>query len=471
MIPIPFCGPAYSSDSLNISAQTCINLYPEINESNSKAVVALKSTPGLKPWVTLTGGGAIRGIYKASNNRFFAVCGNTLSEVTANGSITVRGTISSYEGIVRMSDNGIDLIVVDGAYSQGWTLLFSDNTFTQITDAGYPGGSHIAFTSQLYVINKSNTQQFFWSALEDGTSWDGLDFALSQGSPDKINSLIALGSDIWVFGPQSYEIFQFTGTTFERIGGTNRDIGNASPNSLARSDSSIFWLGGDGDGQGIVYMSDGYSYVRISTHAIEQTIQRYSKLDDAIGYCYQQLGHKFYVLSFPTASTTWVYDLNTGMWHERNYTDSNGVKYMHKGIVQEYFNGKVCVGDWLSSNIYHLDTNTYTDNGEDIHRERACPHIWNNLETAYYGALELDVEAGVGLVSGQGEDPQIMLDFSDDHGHTWYGEVWDSAGRLGEYSKKVRWDRLGSSNSRTFRVRMSDPVKWTILGAYIDLKG
>lgn len=471
MIPIPFCGPAYESDSLNINAQTCKNLYPEINQSDSKSVVALKATPGLKLWVTLTGGGAIRGLYTASNNRFFAVCGNTLSEVTSDGTITVRGTISTLEGIVRMSDNGIDLIVVDGAGDQGWTLTLADNTFAQITDSSYPGGSHVSFLNQRYIINKPGTQQFYWSDLADGTTWDASNVASAEGTPDQVNSLITLGSELWVFGPQSYEVFYDTGTTFARIQGSHNDIGCVAPDSLARSDTSVFWLGGDDSGWGKVFINQGYRPLRVSNHAIEQTIQRYSKIDDAIGYCYQQLGHDFYVLNFPTANTTWVYDMTTNMWHERNYTDSNDNQLMHRGIVQDFFNGEVYVGDWLSGNIYELDPDTYTDNGDEIHRERACPHIWNNLDRAYYRTLQVDVEAGVGLSGdGQGSNPQVMLDWSNDAGHVFGNEQFMSIGKLGEYKIRAKRNRLGSSRDRVFRIKMTDPVKWVVLGAYVELR-
>jgi hypothetical protein len=471
MIPIPFCGPTYMSDSLNINAQTCINLYPEVNGSDSKSAIALKGTPGLKLWTTLTGGGAIRGMYTASNNRFFAVCGNTITEIATTGIKTVRGTINSYEGVVRFSDNGIDMIVVDGAAGEGWTLLFADNTFEQITDGAYPGGTHLAFTSQVYVVNKPNTQEYYYSDFSDGTEWNGTWFEKAQGTPDNINALIAMGSDVWLFGPKSYQVSQFTGTTFELIGGTNKDIGCSAPNSVTKNDRSVFWLGGDDRGYGVVFASEGYSYRRISNFAVEQTIQRYSKLDDAIGYCYQQLGHEFYVLSFPTANITWVYDLTTDAWHQKTYTDSDGVSSMHRGTSQEFFNGKNYVGDWLSGNIYELDPDTYTDNGDLIHRERACPHIWNNLEDAYYYSFQLDVETGVGLTSGQGDDPQIMLDMSKDNGHTWGNEKWRSAGKKGDYNRRVRWTRLGASRGRVFRIKMTDPVKWTILGGFVELKG
>lgn len=475
MVPIPFADGAYTSDSLNISAQRCLNLYPEINQYNSKAIVSLKSTPGLKLFTNLTGAGAMRGLYTTSNGRFFGVCANKVSEINSIGVATVIGTISSTSGIVRMSDNGIDMILVDGDSGQGWTYTFSTGAFAQITDSAYPGGTHVAFINQRYLVNDPDTQQYYWSALADGTNWTGGGVASAESNPDNINALIALGGELWSFGPLSYEVAYNTETIFTLIQGTPKDVGCFAPDSLAKSDSNVFWLGGDENGHGVVHTNEGYQARRISTHAIEQIIQGYSKIDDAIGYCYQQLGHDFYVLSFPTAKTTWCYDASTDRWHERNYTatDVNFVdtSFMHKGIVQEFFNGKVYVGDWGDGNIYELDPKTYTDNGDAIHRERSSPHVWNNLDRAFYGSFQLDVESGVGLNGdGQGSNPQIMMDISDDGGHTYGNEYWESAGKLGEYKARVKWDRLGASRDRVFRVKMTDPVKWVILGAYVEVE-
>jgi hypothetical protein len=388
-----------------------------------------------------------------------------------NGTSIVLGTIASTTGIVRMTDNGLELILVDGSSGNGYILTFATNVFTLIADVNYPGGSHVAFIDQYFLVNKPNTQQYQWCDLANGASWDGLSISSSEASPDYINSMVAVGGELWVFGPQSYGVHYNTGLargTFSVIPGSDNGIGNVAPNSLAASDTNVFWLGGDDGGQGRVYTSEGYRPKPISTHAIEQAIQRYSKIDDAIGYTYQIFGHDFYVLSFPTPSVTWVYDSSTGLWHEESWTDSNNQSYMVRGIVQDFFNGKVYVGDWRSGSVFEVSPDTHTDDGDLIHRERSSPHIWSNMDRTFYGSFQLDVEAGVGLVSGQGEDPQVMLQISNDGGHTWGSEQWRGAGRLGEYTKRAIWNRLGSSRDRVFKIKCTDPVKWVILGAYIE---
>ncbi len=472
MTPIPFVGPAYTIDSLNINAQRCLNWYPEVDQADSKSVISLKPRPGLRFFARLEGTGAVRRIYTASNGRFFGVRGNTVSEIFSDGSTSVIGTMASTTGIVRATDNGFEMIFSDGSSGNGYLYTFATSAFTQIVDLGYPGGAFVAFIDQYFIVNKPDTQSYQWCDLADGTSWPGLNIASSEGSPDYLTSLIAMGGELWVFGPQSYEVHYSTGLargTFTRIQGSNNGVGNIAPNSLAKSDSNVFWVGGDDGGHGRVYTNQGYRPMAISTHAIEQAIQRYERIDDAIGYCYQKFGHDFYVLSFPTASATWVYDASTGMWHEESWTDENNQSYMVRGIVQDFYNGNVYVGDWRSGSVFKIDPEAYTDDGDLIHWERTSPHIWNNMDRTYYGSFQIDLEAGVGLLAGsQGEDPQIMLQISKDGGHTYGPERWRSAGKLGEYTKRVKWNRLGSDRDRIWKIKCTDPVKWVILGAYIE---
>jgi hypothetical protein len=45
-------------------------------------------------------------------------------------------------------------------------------------------------------------------------------------------------------------------------------------------------------------------------------INSYDRIDDAIADTFQMLGHIFYVLTFPSAGRTWVYDFSTQNWVE-----------------------------------------------------------------------------------------------------------------------------------------------------------
>ena len=217
-------------------------------------------------------------------------------------------------------------------------------------------------------------------------------------------------------------------------------------------------------------MSEGYRARPISTVPLEREIQTYATTNDAEGYCYQEDGHSFYVLTFPTQDKTWVFDMSTGMWHERSYRNTiNGRAERIRPRVHVYFNNTNYLGDYENGNIYSYNQETYTDNGDPIIRERTSPHIWNALERVFYESFQLDIESGVGINVGQGSDPKVMLDWSNDGGHTWSNEYQLSAGEIGGYRVRLKKNRLGQSRDRVFRIRYSEPTKFTILNAHIEV--
>lgn len=211
----------------------------------------------------------------------------------------------------------------------------------------------------------------------------------------------------------------------------------------------------------------GYTPVRISTHAVEFAIQGYSDVSDAFAYSYQAEGHSFYVLTFPAGNATWVYDVSTQLWHERAYRDpTTGALGRHRSNCHMYFGGEHVVGDYENGNIYALDLDCYTDNGNILPAIRAAGHVADSdYMFLYWHSMQVDIEAGVGLVTGQGIAPVIMLDWSDDGGHTWSNEKWASMGAIGKYSARAIWKRLGRSRDRIPRITITDPVKRVILGA------
>ena len=158
------------------------------------------------------------------------------------------------------------------------------------------------------------------------------------------------------------------------------------------------------------------------------------------------------------------------MWHERSYRNElNSRNERIRPRVHVFFNGKNYLGDYENGNIYSYDQDTYTDNGDVIIRERTSPHIWDALERVYYASFQLDIETGVGLATGQGSDPMVMLDWSNDGAKTWSNEYLLSAGKVGQYKTRVKKNRLGQARDRVFRVRYSEPTKFAILNAHIEV--
>jgi hypothetical protein len=407
-----------------------------------------------------------------------------------------------------MSDNGTQLFVA--ANGPSYIYNSQTNVFQQITDPDFPGAVTVSYLDGYFIFNEPNSQKIWVTSLLDGLSVDPLDFASAEGSPDGLVAVIVNNREAWLFGTNSIEVWYDAGTPdfpLARIQGASNEIGCAATFSVAKLDNSIFWLGQDARGRGIVYRNNGYTGVRASNHAIEWQIQQYGNISDAIAYTYQQDGHSFYVLTFPTVQKTWVYDVATQSWHERaGWSNGNFIRY--RPNCQTTFNNEVILGDYESGNLYAYDLDVYADNGQIqkwLRSWRVIPSGQNNLRRTAQHSLQLDCETGVGLngivaddnvewffytSSGdqlvtntgdlllfsppvvQGANPEVMLRWSDDGGHTWSNEHWASMGRIGQYGRRVFWRRLGMTlklRDRVYEVSGTDPVKIAIVGAELLL--
>lgn len=464
----PFVGQAYTARSLNVDAQRCFNLYPEVDQTG-KQVLALYGTPGLLKLATATAAQSVRGM-KVSGAYLYVVSGNSVSRFDTNWVETTLGTIGTTSGPVSMETNGTQLMIVDGA--AGYIVTESSGAFAQIVSGNFPAGTDIVgFLDGFFIVNSNGTQKFYISASYDGTTWAALDFASVEGSPDNIISFIIDHREAWFFGSRSIEVFANTGNaTFpiQRIQGAFIEQGCAAAFSVAKGDNSILWLGSDERGAGIVWKANGYVPQRVSTHAIETALKGYSTLSDAIAYTYQADGHTYYVLTFPSAGKTWVFDMATGMWHERGYRNpSSGSYSRHRSNCYAFFNLKNVVGDFQNGKIYELSPTTYTDDGDPIISLRSCQHISDpneNVEMTY-SRLEVLVEAGVGLQTGQGSAPLMLMRHSKDGGHTWSSPITSTVGAVGKYQMRAKWERCGKGRDKVFEVSISDPVKRVIAGA------
>ena len=468
----PILGQAYVARSVNAADNRMVNLFAEAIPNEGKEAGFLNRAPGLTLTVTV-GTGPVRGLW-SFNNFMYAVSGNTLYKISSAYAATSLGTIAG-TGQVSMSDNGTQLFIA--ANGPSYIYNSSTNVFAQITDPDFPGAVTVSYLDGYFVFNEPNSQKVWVTSLLDGTQVDPLDFASAEGSPDGLVAVLVNNREAWLFGTNSIEVWYDAGTPdfpLARIQGASNEIGCAAAFSVAKLDNSVFWLGKDARGQGIVYRNSGYSGVRASNHAIEWQIQQYGDISNAIAYTYQQDGHSFYVLTFPTVQKTWVYDVAPQSWHERaGWSNGNFVRY--RPNCQAAFNNYVFLGDYENGNLYVYDLEVYAVNGQIqkwLRSWRPIPSGQNNLRRTAQHSLQLDCETGVGINIGQGSDPEVMLRWSDDGGHTWSNEHWSKMGQIGQYGRRVFWRRLGMTmklRDRVYEVSGTDPVKIVIVGAELLL--
>lgn len=460
---IPFVGPAYRSRSLPWSAQECVNLYLEAGGPGAKSEAALLGTPGMTEFATLAeAGGEVRGLWPASDGNLYAVCDNQFSKVTAAGLVTNLGTLDTTTGPVSLGDSGVQVFMADNP--NGYVYTIASNAFAKVSDADWPGCAMVDYLDGYAVGITPDSGQFWVTDLYNAGSLSALDFASAEANPDKLVAVQVDHREVWLFGEKTVEVWYNSGDSsfpLSRVAGAFLELGCAAPFSVSKADNTQFWLGTNG----CVVRADGYTPKIISTRAIEAAMAGYSRVDDARAFSYSQEGHTFYVLMFPTADVTWVYDAATDSWHQRS---SWGMGRWRANCVAR-FAGKIIVGDATSGRLYALDPASYTEAGQPIERVRVTAPLANEDVRLNHSRICVDFECGVGTGSGQGEDPQAMLSWSDDGGRTWSDERTASMGKQGEYRHRAIWRRLGQSRNRVYKLRITDPVRVSILGAYGDI--
>ena len=406
MVKLPLVGPAYKLRAQSMSCQNCINWYPQtIEYPNGSRVAALIPTPGLKR-IFEGDQASVRCLHVLSNGDLIAVIGKRLYHSKSSKFELVELSQISALGTVRIADNGQVALIVNGTYTYALDMLTL--TIERLSGSTIPRSTHVLFLDGRFVLNKFGTGQFYWSNLYS-TKIDALSYATAESTPDNITASITFNRELWLFGAQSVERYYGTGSSnapFARLSGGAMAFGCVAPDSIVSLSTGVIWLGVSEFGGHQIVMSAGGVPERISTHAIEEAISVYSKTTDAMAYAYQQEGHVFYVISFPSANATFCFDVSTGLWHQRSFANAQGLHERHRSQHHAFFRNMHIVGDYRNGKLYDLDNHTFTDDGELILRERTAQAVNTEGVLTRFNKLEIVCETGFGIEKKKTPDPK-----------------------------------------------------------------
>ncbi len=464
-----FVSGAYRSRSQSIAASTLVNMYVEQTEDAAEAKQAtLYGTPGLERLMN-TGGSDCRGLFQ-QDGRIFGVVGALFGEFNWTlTTFTVLGTVLNDGLPVTFASNGRggEQLAVCGAGTLG-ILSLTTGTFTY--PVALPGDFvpvMVDFIDAYFLLNEKNTPKIWFSALENGLSWSGTDFFARSETSDNCVGFKVMNNRVWFFGSQTSELFYNTGDAtnpFAPFPGTVFQEGLVCYSALQILGESLIWLAQDNQGRNRIVMASAPQPDPITTPAVSYALAQYPSLDDCELMCYEQEGHPFACFTFPSSpeKTTWCYDVRSKEWHVRQDWDEASGTYLRwraRGLCS--VGQRLIVGDYQSDAIYALDLDTFDHDGDILMRERTAPYLGSDNQFMFLDQFELGMEAGVGLVYGQGSDPQLMLDVSWDGAKTWGPVVTADLGAMGEYGASSCWHSLGSGRQDRLvvRVRQSDPVK------------
>jgi hypothetical protein len=452
----------YVTDS--IRGDVPINFYPA---ADSEKGVILHGTPGLEELCTLTDCTEVRGLFSRGAYLYaVAVRGgeSVFWRIDSTGGFAEVGTITtSNSGPVWIEENQTQILIVDGV--SGWVFTPTTNHFVQITDAAFPGASSCTAQDGYGLFTVPDSNQWFFSAPQDFLSFDAGDFYSAEGKTGDVVNILSDHREPWIFCEKFYEVWYNAGgdntsptnPTFARNQGGLGEFGCAAPKSAASFDNSVAWLSNHGQ----ILRANGYNAQVISTDMMGREISQYATISDAISFSYTENEHTFFQITFPTAGKTWVLDAKTKLWHKRQSFTGGGEFGRHRANCHAYLDSTNYVGDYTNGKIYKMSMNYLDEDGEEIQRQVMSSEFVSGMSRTFYPSVQIEFEPGVGLESGL--DPQAMLQYSDDGGKTWSSELWRSAGKIGEYSRRAVWNRMGSSFRRIYKLTVSDPVVWKIL--------
>lgn len=456
------------------NSQRLINLYSVPDSAAGRNSNVLYPTPGLTLFYD-TGGLSVRGMLTV-HNIVYGVTDNKFWSLTNDGVYTLIGNISTSSGQVSLAAIYDQVLIADGSTTH--LYIISTQTYTTVASNLPQNVQYVAAQDEYFFAIQPGTDTFFVSNLSDGTTWQALMFAAVANLNGNLLAAVPLFGQMWFFKETETELWYNSGGSFpyQPQEGSNINYGTAAAFSVACGNQGIYWLAQTSDGSSLVCFISGNTPAVISTEGINYQISLMTTTNDAVGYTYTQEGHEFYVLTFPTGNKTFVYDITTQLWHERNSLNvQSGVAQpaytRHRGNCAAYVaTGTNLIGDYISGQVFRYSPEVYTDAGNTIERIMVTPVMSNSGRLLTIWSLDLFAEVGQGLVSGQGSDPKIVLNISRDAGFTWGNDIKRSLGKIGQYRKRIKWNQIGTARNFAFKFTITDPLKVILIGATVEIE-
>jgi hypothetical protein len=475
---VPLLSGAYQAKSLIASAQRCVNLYLEGNPENIKAPMPTThyQRPGKKTRWSPINAGAGRSLYRASNGDLYAVANDTVYFINAGYATHIVGNIAAGTNPISMADNGVtggaEIALVDGT-TTGYQINMVTYAFGPIVDGTglFTGADVAAYLETFFIFNTvPNTQNFIISE-PNSLTFTIQDIAAKSAYADNLITLGIRSKELWLFGnASSTEPWVLSGAQdfpFESMPSTFLPYGCAAKYSLVFADVALYWISINEQGKAIFVKTEGYNPARISTHAIEQLVQDFTTITDAIGSSFQIEGHTFIVWSFPTDDITLVYDEATKQWAQWAYIDDDGNFHRDRACFYANAYGKNFAQDWETGAVYEINGDFIDDDGQPIVKVRGFPCLQKELNRVTHNTVRAYMEMGT-EPDPNADMPQVALYVSDDGGRSFYNPQYCPLGAQGQYDAIAQWTRQGQARTRVYELIWSDPLKTALNGLYVD---
>ena len=462
-VTIPISGGRQVDRAPEVNNQRAINWEASLEGSGAKSALTMIPTVGLTRVETF-GNGPCRSEIIEFKGAAYYVSGGELLKMTAAESVSSVGALNTSSGRCYIAAGRDYLMVVDGGDGYTW----DDSTFAAISDVHFPSDpTYCAYVNGYFVSLNSGSDEWIISSPEDPTAWDALEFASAEASPDDAVAVVATYRDVYIIGTKTTQVYYFSENPdfpFNLYANGVLEFGTPAAASVTRTGGNIFMLGQEQNGGLTVLRVNGFQAERIADPDIAETLANMTTVSDAFGFSYTEADKTYYVLTFPTEDITLVYHVEQRMWHERQSGDLGRWRVLGYGR----FNNKHYCGDYDNAKIYTLDRTVYTEDGATVRRVRRFAALHRDRLQFEVNEIEIEFKGGVGLLTGQGSDPKVMLRYSVDGGRTWSSTRTRELPELGEYDSTAIWHRFGQCRDFRAEIVVSDPIEAIMIAGYME---
>ena len=430
-----------SNSSVNSLSNAPAQFFPNGNQLMVVSGGVAYIDNGAGPTAVTTNGyaGTVDTVTVFGSNNVNWVSGDKFSPTMVGQTITINGvgyTVSAF-----LTDEFLFISTTAGTQT-GVAYSVTGPTLSALTGAILDG---------YYIVGLNSSKQYQISQLNNTTGpvWDGLDYSTKNSYPDALNCVLS-NDDLFLFGQNTTDVHRNTGGTFPftKMDGAGFKLGAASPWAPIAINSRVFFIAVSDQGRAVAYVLDGYTPVRISTHAEEYQWSAANLGVNCISYSEEHEGHYWWVINF--GNQTWQYDLVSGVWSQRAaWSGSAFTAYPFQFHTYVPEVGKHFVGGNGSSVLYESSLSLYSSNGSDIAWQRTLPHMYAGGKMQQFGRMTLEMQTGT---VASGAAPVVTRTWSDDRGQTFGHAETASIGVHDDFSIRVFWPGTSNSRDRVYRI-------------------
>lgn len=437
------------------------NCYAEPMGKGARDGAVLHRAPGLVNFATSIYSG-FRGAIEVNGVQYIAF-GTKLNTVSPTGGASVNignlnGTKKGF--FARNNATTPDKVFVD---PDGNIAVFTPTGVTNgYPDTDLPSVNSVTSMDGYLVFTTGSGQ--CWATDLNATSVNALSFGTAESKPDGLLRAIAYGSQLYLFGTQTTEIWTDQGLQpFPFARADVIPMGIAGPYCVSGFEDNfqkgLFVIGNDN----AVYLIAGNAPTKISPPDLDGLIENVADKTMLEMCSYISRGHAFIQISCP--AWTWVFNINNQKWHERpQYLGVNS------RLTQAYYSfGKWLCGDTQNGNIQQITNAAFDEVGSPLTCEVWSAPVQKFPARVRVATMWLDFAVGVGNATGPdpyATDPDVEVSWSDDGGLTFNTPRIRKLGRQALGKARVRINQCGMTGSqgRIIKVRMSSPVHFGLMG-------